>query len=74
MTPREVFDRLQAHARKNYSRRGWDSVVECVGFEDFERDVAAGYLKPTVRDAVRFYGAGARAWDERRREVEAERF
>jgi hypothetical protein len=35
---KEWYERIQKHARANYSK-GWDWVVECVGLEDFHRDV-----------------------------------
>ena len=38
-TLRKWYDRLQTVARARYTK-GWDSIVECVGFEDFKADVA----------------------------------
>jgi len=35
---KEWYEKVQLHARENY-RNGWDWVVECVGWEDFLRDV-----------------------------------
>lgn len=38
MTQREMFDALQAHARKHYNE-GWDWVVEGLDFRDFQGDL-----------------------------------
>ena len=35
MTQREMYDALQKHARANYTK-GWDWIVECVEFGDFQ--------------------------------------
>ncbi len=38
MTHQEMFDALQQHARKNYTK-GWDWIVECEEFGDFMTEV-----------------------------------
>lgn len=70
MTYREVFDAVQAHAKKNYNTAGWDSIVECVDFADFQKDVEDGLLKPTVKEAIRYYEFCAKLFDERRQDTE----
>jgi hypothetical protein len=38
MTEREIYDRLQKYAKANYSK-GWDWIVEGVGYSDFLLDL-----------------------------------
>ena len=67
----ELVEAVKAHARAHYEQNGWDMVVEC--YTDDELAAAIGDA-PDEFQAVARVASIACAYDERRREVQAEIF
>ena len=53
MTQREMYDALQKHARANYTK-GWDWVVECMEFRDFQIECEAESLDTWDKVMLRY--------------------
>ncbi len=70
---RNWFDALMAHAKKNYSKGGWDIFVECVGFSDFREDYKAGEFADYA-SALAFYKADLGIRDAVREDIQREAF
>lgn len=68
MTSRQMYDSLQAHATKNYEYDRWDITVECVGYEDFLRDMGEGSFS-TLTGAIKYYHEGNRVHKEQEEDI-----
>lgn len=67
----ELVAAVKAHARDNYSKSGWDFVVECWSDEGIAEEIANCR---TVAGAIKMMKTAIRPLAERRDEVRAEIF
>ena len=70
---RNWFDALMAHAKKNYSKGGWDMFVECVDFNEFTDEYNAKQFD-SYDSAMAFYKADLNMRDEIREDIQREAF
>ena len=71
MTQAELIAAVKAHAYANYAKDGWDYVVEC--YEDGEiAEVIQG--ETTIEGAIAQMKEVVSLLDERRRDIESERW
>jgi hypothetical protein len=73
MTEREIYDNLQKHAKANYSK-GWDWIVEGVGYKDFLRDLNDFDIPPVMGLVLAHYRKATEIRSERYDEVRSEMF
>ncbi len=73
MTEREIYDRLQKHAKANYSK-GWDWIVEGVGYSDFLLDLNDYDIEVDWHSVLQHYSKATEIRSERYDEVRSEIF
>ena len=64
---KEWYERIQKHAKANYNK-GWDWVVEAVGYEDFLRDIK-NYNIASYEQLVKEYQQSSELYAERDEEM-----
>ena len=64
----ELAEQVMNHARKNYSRDGWDFVVECLTVSEITAELAAEGIT-TERKAIAHYAELYGILDEQRQEA-----
>ena len=67
----ELVAAVRAHAVANYTKDGWDYLVECWSDEEIAEEIGRAR---TVEGAIRACRKTTKLLDERRREVQAEIF
>lgn len=70
---KEMVAAVKKHARENYNRDGWDSIVECHDDADIEREILEGKAT-TIEEAIAHIGDGCKIWDDHRKDIEATAF
>ena len=68
MTEREIYDNLQKHAKANYSK-GWDWIVEGVGYNDFLRDLNDFDIPPVMGLVLSHYRKAVEIRSDHRQDI-----
>lgn len=71
---RDLYNQLIQHAQKNYESSGWDTIVECLDYSDFMREVKEYSLPAEWNAILSHFESGCKAYDEYRKDIQATAF
>jgi hypothetical protein len=72
-TMQEMVEAVKAHAQAHYSKRGWDTSVECYEDAELAEEIAEGKCT-TVKQAIAYVGKGCKLRHDYEKDIRAERF